>query len=211
MKLKDLLTEMPIFLPPSGNDTIFNDLGSYISKKTYSRSYTKIGTFPVTIGTAKSVDILMSKSGKSVVGVVPATRPIDKDVGYKDVFFLMFKDQLPNSLPPELNHDKVVQVDGVETTKELQGRGLSVFVYFLLINMGYTIVSDFFHEYGGLKLWRKLAKLSNHNDFIINIMDNGSYVLDDQGQPLKFTGDNFPKVKSGVPLQTIKIKKYYSL
>jgi hypothetical protein len=197
MLLRDLLSESPMFLPPSGSESIFDDRGTYISAKTYKRSYTKIGVFPlpVALGDHKSVDILLSNSTKSVVGVVPAVRPIDGDVGYKDVFFLMFKDTLPPNLPPELHQSKMLQIDGVETHIELRGRGLSTFVYFLLMNLGYTIISDFYHEVGGLKLWRKLSKLSGNNEYAINIIDNGQFVRDAAGNILNFDGTNYPKSK----------------
>ena len=197
MKLKDLIQEGPVFIPPTRSETIEDENGSYISTKTAKRNYTKIGEFPLAapIGVHQSVIILLSKSGKSVIGVVSAKRPIQEDNGYKDVFFLMFKDTLPNYLPMELKRDKVVQVDGVETHKELRGRGLATFVYFTLVKNGYTIISDFHHEFDGLKLWRNVAKLAGLNDYQVNILDNGKFVTDNQGKILNFNDGNYPKSK----------------
>ncbi len=197
MKLIDLM-EHPIFLSPGGESgSIEDEWGNYISTKTYRRSYTKIGEFPLKnpIGKHKSVDILLSKSEKSVIGVIPAKRPIDGDDGYRDVLFLMFKDTLPNYLPTELQHNKVLQVDGVTTHKELRGQGFATFVYFTLINNGFTILSDFYHEFGGLKLWRRLSRLAGVNNYVDNILDDGKFVTDKQGHILNFNDGNYPKSK----------------
>lgn len=197
MRLRDLLQEGPVFLPPEQSETVEDEKGTYISAKTAKRDYIKIGVFPliIPIGKHNFIDILIGKSAKSVIGVIPSKRPIGGDDGYKDVFFLMFKDELPIYLPEELDHDKVVQVDGVATHKEIRGRGLATFVYFTLVAHGYTIISDFYHEYGGLKLWRKLSKTAGLNDYVINILDHGIFVKDDQGNILNFNDGNYSKSK----------------
>ncbi|MGI0075987.1 MAG: hypothetical protein ACREAU_01100 [Nitrosopumilaceae archaeon] len=198
MKLKDLLQEGPVFVPPTPSEIIEDKNGSFISTKTARQKYTKIGVFPLAapIGLHKSIDILLSKTGGSVIGIVPANRPIDNEMGYKDVFFLMFKETLPDYLPRELQHDAAKQVEGVETHKELRGRGLATFAYFTLVAKGYTIISDFYHEFGGLKLWRRLAKLAGANNYNVNILlPNGDFVKDRNSNILEFNDGNYPKSK----------------
>lgn len=198
MKLADLLQEGPVFLPPSRGETIGDETGTYISSKTYSRLYTKISQFqlPEPIGKHNSIDILLSKKGRLVEGVIPANRPIDDDMGYRIIFSLMFKDVLPRYLPQEIIHEKTVQVDGVGTHNQFEGKGLATFVYFTLAKMGYTIISDFYHEFGGLKLWRRLARLAGLNDYAVNILlENGEFVKDVDGNILNFNDGNYPKSK----------------
>jgi hypothetical protein len=196
MNLQDLL-EMPTFLPPTRGKTIDEEPGTYISRKTAIRNYKQIGKFPLyePIGEHQYIDILMSNGGKLVEGIIPSTRPIHHDEGYRIVFSLMFKDELPNYLPPDLQHSNVVQVDGVGTHKQFEGKGLATFVYFMLVKQGYTIISDFRHEFGGLKLWRTLAKLAGLNNYVVNILNNGEYIKDDKGNILSFNDGNYPKSK----------------
>lgn len=210
MKLIDLLQEGPVFFPPSRGVTVEDEKGTYISKKTYNRLYVKITQFqlPEPVGKHNSVDILLSKGGKLVEGVIPSKRPIDNDMGYRIVFSLMFKDILPNYLPQELLHEKIVQVDGVGTHKQFEGKGLATFVYFTLVKMGYVIISDFYHEFGGLKLWRRLAKLAGLNDYIVNILlENGEFVKDKEGNILNFNDGNYPKSKIWSTSPNVKHKE----
>lgn len=209
MKLADLIQEGPVFLPPSPSETVEDEKGTYISKNTYRRNYNKIAEFQLQqpIGKYSSVDIMFNVRGRLVEGTIPAKRPIDGDMGYRIVFSLMFKDALPNHFPQELLHKKVVQVDGVSTHKQFDSKGLATFVYFTLARMGYTIISDFYHEYGGLKLWRKLARLAGLNNYTVNILlENGEFVKDKEGNVLNFNDGNYPKSKiwSTSPNQKLK-------
>jgi hypothetical protein len=206
MKLSKLLQEGPIFLPPERGETIEDEQGTYISTKTAKRNYIKIARFPLPepIGKHYFVDIMLSKGGKLVEGIIPAIRPIEQDEGYRIVFSLMFKDTLPNYLPIELQHENVVQVDGVGTHKQFEGKGLATFVYFTLVHKGYTIISDFHHEFGGLKLWRRLAKLANLNDYRVNILHNGIFITDNYGNILNFDDGNYPKSKIWSTIPNIK-------
>ena len=196
MNLQDLL-EMPTFLPPTKDATIEDEVGTYISRNTANRNYKHIGKFPLPtlIGRHDHVDILISNGGKLVEGVIPSTRPIQHDEGYRIIFSLMFKDELPNYLPPELQHENVVQVDGVSTHNQFEGKGLATFVYFMLVKRGYTIISDFHHEFGGLRLWRTLARLAGLNNYVVNILNNRKFVEDNQGHTLNFNDGNYPKSK----------------
>lgn len=207
MKLIDLVQEGPVFLPPKRGETIEDEHGTYISQNTFKRNYVKISEFPLSepIGEHNKVEILLSKGGKLVEGVIPSKRPIDQDMGYRIVFSLMFKNTLPN-VSKEILNKKTVQVDGVSTHKQFEGKGLATFVYFLLVHQGYTIISDFYHEFGGLKLWRKLARLAGLNDYQVNILDNGELVRDKEGNVLRFDDGNYPKSKiwSTAPNQSLK-------
>jgi hypothetical protein len=83
-----------------------------------------------------------------------------------------------------------IQVDTVLTVNENQGRGLAYNLYKMLLNRGYTVVSDNIQYVGGRKLWEKILRQSsveNHNVFILQ---NGKYLRDANGAPLVYDGVN---------------------
>lgn len=190
MKLKQLL-EGPIFIPSSPREGWESD--DYLSNQTLRRLYTHIGT---TIFNNTNVDFFMLKNNKKIIGCIKSPHPFDNVLTNKEIFVLVL--DKPNiSIPIDLQTNKLIQTKDVSTDINFGGQGLATFVYFniLVDKLGYTVVCDDQHYFGGIRLWRKMSRQALNHHLKICLIKNGEYVLDKNGQLLIFDDTNFPKSK----------------
>jgi hypothetical protein len=83
-----------------------------------------------------------------------------------------------------------IQVDTVLTVAKNQSRGLAYKLYKMLLDRGYTVVSDNIQYIGGRKLWEKILRQSAMDHHNVFILQNGKYLRDANGAPLVYDGVN---------------------
>jgi len=88
--------------------------------------------------------------------------------------------------------DKILQVDLVEVARQNKFEGLGTFLYSSLVQDGYTIISDTLQYEGGYKLWKKIARSHLANEAVY-ILDHGHLILDKDGKPVLYDGENVPE------------------
>lgn len=142
MKLVEILNEMPYLHPGEMPRT---SLDGSMSVATLNREYTN------TLGQINNVAVLTDNDTSSVIGVV-VDRPLVKDT-FQPLFKLKFKtrDQL------EFKHSfpSVRQVDSVAIDKSHSNEGMISTLYKIIVDAGYTIVSDTTQFETAQGLWKK--------------------------------------------------------
>jgi hypothetical protein len=183
--------EMPIFL----DSTI-----RFYSEDTISREFDIISK--IKSGAETLWSILKKDKTKAIIGSI-GIRKEDGKPGLKMLGELEFK-------KPDLAFDKdiktpghVLQVDSV-IVYDTKFNGIGYNLYLSIVEAGYILVSDHTQFVGGRKLWEKLAKFTSSNKYAVYVLDNGSPVLDDQGEPLAYNGSNLSDEKIWKPETTLR-------
>lgn len=190
MKLKQLL-ESPTFTPSQQARWESDD---FISQQNIHKFYQFLGAVKID---NKMVEFFMLQNNKKLIGCIKSKMPWDgNEVGYHEIFVLVLTPPTIQ-LPANIQYTKIIQTKDVSTDLNFEGRGLATFVYFnILVDLlGYTVISDENHMFGGVKLWRKLSKEALHHNLKICLIKDGEYVLDKNNKPLIFNDTNFPKSK----------------
>lgn len=174
MKLSDILVEMP-YLHPGEMSRIMLD-GS-ISLSAIKREYNHVGEID-------QIKILIDSRNTHVIGIDLTNRsPDDRII---PVFQLTFKTKHDVKFN---NHFKnILQVDKVAINPSYGNKSIISSVYKLLVNVGYTIVSDNTQFETAQSLWKKIASDSVYTVFVADV-EHGLF-KDENGIPIKYDGTN---------------------
>lgn len=160
-----------------------------ISKDTLDRDYDLLGelrdnVLEHTIGAIKKDKTL------AIIGPVKKRRDGKISVEIHSEIKFHARPELGNASAGNDLAENAIQVDTVLSIESQKGRGNAYKLYKMLLNHGYTVVSDNIQYVGGRKLWEKILRqsfLENHNVFILQ---NGRYLRDANGAPLVYDGVN---------------------
>jgi len=136
-----------------------------------------------------NIVILIRNDNTSAVIGKRGLRPNDKKSGIFIFGQLEFKFpvNIHDTIIPKAN-PRILQVDGVEITREMKTKGYGYFLYFTLIKSGYSIISDNVQYLGGQALWKKIAKESKFNIYKVYVLDNGTLRKDGDGKLVYYDG-----------------------
>jgi hypothetical protein len=191
MNLKQIF-ESPIFNPLYVKAKWESD--DYISKNHIAKNYDFLISI---ICNGAEVRFFELHNKKQIIGCIKSSMPWDEtEIGYLEVFVVDFIPAII-PLPIDLQTNNVIQIKNAITDVRFAGRGLATFVYFniLVDRLNYVVICDDEHFFSGVKLWRKMAKLSMKYNKEILLINNGQYMLDKNNQPIIFNDTNFPKSK----------------
>lgn len=174
MKLSEFLGEMPYLY---SGEMPRKELHSDISISALRREYTamgRIGTLPVYIDSHQSHVVVVDLTAEVRNGRVPCILRLE----FKGTHLIKF----PHSFT------KVVQVDREEVIPQRANNEIASSVYKMLVDVGYTLVSDIIQFEPAQALWKKIA--SDHT-YTMYIADLEQGILPDvNGNDFIYTGDN---------------------
>lgn len=177
MKLSDVLSETPYLHPGAMSREIVLD-GSY-SIETIKREFTK------RLGVISGTSILMDTNSSIVIGVAVNDK-LTSQGRVLPTFVLMFKRRVllkfPNKFP------NVIQVDKVAIDPAKGNRGTMSEVYKLIVDSGFTLISDVTQYETAQGLWKKLARDRDYTMYVADI-DHGLF-KDSDGVPIVYDGTN---------------------
>jgi hypothetical protein len=177
MILADILQEMPYLHPGAMSREIVLD-GSYsidAIKREFSSKLGRVG----------NTDVLIDTHRVRVIGV--PTQPKLTEVGrVLPDFVLLFKTAHLLKFPNTLHN--VIQVDRVATHPVKSESGVATGVYKLLVDSGYTLVSDITQYETAQGLWKKLARDRSYKVYVADV-DHGMF-RDTSGTPIVYDGVN---------------------
>jgi hypothetical protein len=180
MKASEILWETPYL---HHGEMSRKMLDGSISVGAYLREYRKIGT-------VNDIQILMDVQDTHLVGL-----KLDKDLSSMDikhriipVFKLIFK--VNNMLNFKHDFVNVIQVDRVAISRSSGNEGIMSSVYKMLVDSGYTIVSDITQFDPARGLWKKLATDTEYKVYVADI-EHGIF-KDADGQYVVYDGENIP-------------------
>jgi len=175
------LFEMPTYIPSELDTTDFEV--NVPSVDTLDREYDLIGN--IQVRNQKIISALKKDRSSAIIG--PAVQRDDGKPAMDVIVTLQFHDS------PDLGEaqtPKSLQVNTVFTTSATRGFGYGYQLYKILLDRGFTIVSDNIQYIGGKELWAKIIRKSaidNHNVFILR---DGKYMRDENGKPIVYDGTN---------------------
>lgn len=109
----------------------------------------------------ESYCVLIEKDRTFAVWGIMTTDPKREGVeGVEIISIVDFKDGLNIKTTIPFDPANTLQIDLVQTTKRSQQAGIATELYLKLAHAGFTIISDNEQWIGGMKLWKKLAKVS---------------------------------------------------
>jgi hypothetical protein len=132
-----------------------------------------------------------------VVGVIKKKKEKTNEQSNLIVFSLRFKNtKTIMHYPDGIDQHKVLQVDSVYVKKDFRGLGISSFVYALLVEKGFIIVSDTSQFDDGKQLWKKISREAQFNDYVIHIIDDeNGFVKDKSGKIISYDSSNIDDAK----------------
>ena len=186
MKLQDLL-EMPLL---KNQELKFDHpVRPFMSLETIDRDFDYINKDKTTEG--DDYFVVMKKDNSVAIIGVPWIREPDKREGIKIYGDVEFKHVRHLTGMQILSAGKnVVQVDLVRVPEKLKSRGWGFYLYLSLAAAGYVIISDNTQFIGGKALWKKIAERTVHGNYAVYMIDDGKVRVDDQGNPIIYTGKN---------------------
>lgn len=173
MKATDLLSETP-YLHPGEMSRKMLDGG--ISISSIKREYRLMGTIDKLL-------IYISIDNNRVIGV-NAEENIEDRVS--PVFKLIFKSS--NLLKFKNDFKNIVQVDSVAITTKSGSSGVMSSVYKMLVDNGFTLVSDVTQFDPAKVLWKKLSTDNRYTMYVADV-DHGIF-QDADGQDIVYDGKN---------------------
>ena len=179
MKFKELF-EMPTYIP---TELPVTDVKVHVaSVDTLDRDYDLLGTTQV----RDQKIIAALKKDKSVAIIGPAVTRDDGKPSMEVVATIKFHEA------PDLGDagGKSLQIDTVVATDDAQGFGYGYQLYKMILNHGYTIVSDNIQYVGGKELWLKIIRKSAADRHNVFVLQDGKYMRDQAGNPIIFDGVN---------------------
>lgn len=186
---QEVLLEMPYF---SDSELPVDDVKvSRVSTNTLKRWYKPLGQFEqdghIVAGYIKN-DMTSAIIGHYIER--------DDGVGALRIFVhLKFHSpQSTNQYHPGIQYlfDKPIQIDVVTAANELRGFGYGYQLYRMLLQNGFSVVSDTTQYRGGKALWQKIVKrsaLDNHN---VYIYQDDTLMKGPDGKPIIYDGSNIP-------------------
>ena len=175
------LFEMPSYIP---KELPVTDVKVHVaSVSTLDRQYDLLGT--VQVRNQKIIAALKKNKSSAIIG--PAVMRDDGKPSMEVVATIKFHKK------PKLGDagsGKSLQIDTVVATDDVQGFGYGYQLYKMILNQGYTIVSDNVQYVGGKKLWLKIIRKSAADLHNVFILQDGKYMRDNSGNPIVFDGVN---------------------
>lgn len=188
--MKEFLSEHPVKLDGPAPRKPFK--ADVMSLSALTREYDNIGSFEVN---GIKLDIFGLKAKPWVIAAgVPTIREVDGAQAYKILFNLVFKNQhTVVNIPDDIDGNKILQVNWVNSDPSVGNRGLASYVYLLLVKLGWVVISDTAQFDGGEKLWKKLANEARANDVQVRIIDDElGYLKDENGDIISYDSLNIP-------------------
>lgn len=174
MKASDILGETP-YLHPGEMPRKMLDGG--ISLNAIKRDYKKLGQI-------QDLIVYMDNHHTHTI-VIDLTAEVISE-RYEQVFRLQFKSS--NLLKFKNNFTNIIQVDKVAVLRKAGTQGIASTVYKMIVDNGFTLVSDVTQFDPAKALWRKLAGDSEYQIYVADI-DNGIF-KDDNGNDIVYNGSN---------------------
>ena len=169
MKAVEILSETPYvhdgdYKAPEGMEK-----ETFISDRSLAREQKHLG---FEVFDAMRVDFYLMDLIK-VIGVVKKKKEKTQEMSNLIVFSLRFKQtKTIVNYPEGINRNDVLQVDSVYVSRALKGRGIASFVYSMLVEQGFIVVSDTSQFSDGKELWKKISREAKFNDYVIHIIDD---------------------------------------
>lgn len=177
MKIPELLNEMPYLHPGEMNRKVID--GSY-SVDALTREFKKLGH-------VADITVLINKDYSLVIGISDNVVPDEKNRILPE-FYLSFKRKPTVNFPH--NFTNLIQVDKVAITPAKGNLGIMSSVYKMLVDSGFTLVSDVTQYDPAQALWRKLTSDKNYTVCVADT-DYGLF-KDEDGTPVEYNGRNMP-------------------
>jgi len=180
MKFKELF-EMPTYNPKELPTTDFKV--HLVSIDTLDRDYILLEATQV--GDKKIIAGL--KKDKSIAIIGPAVQRNDGKTSMEVMAQIEFHE---GTVGGEAGGRATLQISLVEAADKIRGFGYGYQLYKMILNKGYTIVSDNVQYVGGKELWLKIIRKSAADKHNVFIMQQGKYMRDESGNPIVFDGVN---------------------
>jgi len=175
------LFEMPTFIPRELPTT---DVKVHVaSVDTLDRDYELLGN--TQRHNQKIIAAIKKDRSQAIIG--PAVQRSDGKPSMDVIVTIKFHEA------PDLGEvagHNAIQVDTVVSAEDIRGFGYGYMLYKMLLNRGYTVVSDNIQYIGGRKLWEKILRQSSKDNHNVFILQNGKYLRDANGAPLVYDGVN---------------------
>lgn len=178
------LFEMPDFIDKE-MPSFFNE--AFYSKDTLEREFNLIGAFE---SLSSQILVYFSKTAEFGIAGVNAVREDGKN-GVKVVLHVDFKRHIDASWERDFDFaGHVLQIDGVEASRNSKFKGIGFGVYTTFVKRGYVIISDNTQYVGGKMLWKKIAAMAKAHNMFVYVINNGNLKRNSDGAPLIYDGSN---------------------
>ena len=114
----------------------------------------------------------------------------DGTFGMDVVALVEFKSPLISSFEDIKVGPNVKQVDQVHVSPVFQQQGWGMNLYAGLASAGYVVISDNTQYFGGIALWKRIAKETMHNQYKVYVIDQGKVRVDSDDNPIFYDGNN---------------------
>lgn len=193
MKAVEILTETPYvhdgeYKAPEGMDK-----KTYHSDSALKRQYQFLG---FEVFDAERVEFYLQDKLR-LVGVIKDKKDKTQELSNLIVFSLRFKTHKTIvNYPDGVEESKTLQVDSVYTRPEFREFGIASFVYTLLVEKGFIIVSDTSQFSDGKQLWKKISREAKFYDYVIHIIDDEKgFAKDKSGKVIAYDSSNIDDAK----------------
>ena len=176
MKLSEILAETP-YLHPGEMPRVILD-GSY-SLNTIKREFGK------QLGVVGGMNILIDTHASRVIGIHPNSK-LTLQGRVLPLFSLEFKRSPMLNFPNSFKN--IVQVDKVAIVRSKGDAGAASTIYKMIVDAGYTLVSDVTQYDTAKALWKKIATDTSYKMYVADV-DHGLF-KDEDGQPIVYDGNN---------------------
>lgn len=124
------------------------------------------------------IHFYLNKKKFNAIGVIEKVNPITNTKSNFEICNVNFYHPNPASKLPD-DIENPLQISQVYTDERYEAQGIATFLYILLAQLNYTIVSDKVQYLGGKHIWKKLSQRTKINDIEINVLQDGEYLKDD--------------------------------
>ena len=173
MQASEILDETPYLHPGEMSRKM---LDGVVSISAIKREYRLMGS-------VDNLSIYISVDNNRVIGINPTENVKDR---IAPVFKLIFKSS--NPLEFENKFQNIVQVDSVAITTKAGSFGIMSQVYKMIVDNGFTLVSDITQFDPAKALWKKIADDSEYKVYVADV-DHGIF-KDYQGHNIIYNGEN---------------------
>ena len=193
MKTAEILSETPYVHDGEYEAPAGMDKKTYHSDGALARQYSHLG---FEVFDAERVDFYLQDDLR-LVGVIKDKKEKTQEMSNLIIFSLRFKTHKTIiNYPEEVLEDKVLQVDSVYTRPEFRTFGIASYVYALLVEKGFIVVSDTSQFTDGKQLWKKISREAKFNDYVIHIIDDeNGFIKDKSGKVIAYDSSNIDDAK----------------
>ena len=174
MKAYEILNEMPYLHPGEMSRHI---LDNGVSIAAIKRAY-------VTLGRVGELIVYIDHHSSHVIVIDPGSEVSDSRLS--QVFRVQFKPVPLLNFPNNLQN--IRQVDKVAVQRAYESQEIATDVYKMLVDRGYTVVSDVSQFEPAQGLWKKVARESGYKTYVADI-DHGIF-KDANGKDIVYDGTN---------------------